>query len=193
MSFEDVFCNAAEGTFPPYASDTEDYLFTSEEEIQRLLSSWGEILHLDDVKSDDEHFDTNNLPNVSMDFTLCEIIQRATSHIMSFLAPRYSPENIYRIPRIREIATYYACYKLTRRRGNQPLYEEEYIEAMDELELYRSGERYLNAPSNGPRAYIQSYVIDNRFTRNPSRVIAASSSSVIPGQHLSYPYLFFWL
>jgi len=185
------------GGFPTWESDTivggTVYLFTSLEEIQRLFSSWGERQHTDDINPNDENYNDDNQSAATRIAFLEELIQRATSHIMSYLGPRYTADAIYRIPRIREIATYWACYKLSRRRGNQPVYELEYFEAMDDLEKYRAGELYLDAPSNGPRAIMQSYVVDNRFYTQPLRVLTQSSTSIVPGQRIAFRLPFYWL
>jgi len=185
--------------FPPYVPDHTftgggaAVQFTSEAEMQRLLSFKGTSLHLDDLDATDDNY----LPGTDADATdnnfITEVIQRVTSKIMEYLAPRYSAEVIYQIPRIREIATYWACHDLSRRRGNEALYEPEYAEALDTLERYREGSLFLDAPSNGPRAYTQSYVIDSRFYRNPTRVITAASTAIVSNQHKLWDYPFFWL
>lgn len=183
--------------FPEYISDTQvdntPVYLTSLSEIQRMLSTYGELRHTDDINPDDGNFNVENGSEVTRDNFITELVQRATSEIMSYLAPRYTIDAVSRIPRLREIATYAACHKLTRRRGNEPLYEEEYIEGIAELEDYRSGKRYLDAPSNGPRAYMQSYLIDNRFTTRPTRVIPDASTKVISGQRTAWQYAFAWL
>jgi len=186
--------------FPEYASDTnslvtpyDPLLMTTPQEIHRLFSTTGEKLHTDDLNSDDDNYNRSNDSTVNRDNFLSELAQRATSHIMTFLAPRYKIDDIYQIPRLREIATYWAVYKLTRRRGNEPVYEEEYIEAMDELEMFRSGERYLDAPSGGQRAYMQSSIVDLRYNRSPIRVIPDGSTKVVSGQHTYNWFGFSWL
>lgn len=183
--------------FPEYVSDTQyqasNYLLTSIEEIHRLFSMYGEKLHTDDLDPSDTNYNEENSSEVNRANYLTELVQRATSHVMSRLAPRYTIENVYRIPRLREIATYWACHKLTKRRGNEPVYEEEYLEAMEELDQMRMGEIFLDAPSNGPRAYIQSVVTDNRYSRTQTRVIPEASSRVIPGQRVTFYHGFAWL
>lgn len=181
------------GSFPYWVTDTENYLFTSHKEIQALFSSVGERQHLDDLNPSDDNYDDQTDGDVTRLAFIEELCQRATSHVMSYLGPRYSAENIYQIPRIREIATYWACYKLSRRRGNQPVYEDDYYEAMDDLVKFRSGAMYLDAPSSGPRAIMQSYYVDNRLFQQPLRVLSQSSSSTISGQKLGYRQPFFWL
>lgn len=184
--------------FPPYTPDhlLEDETtaaFTSVPEIERLLSNRGRDLHLDDLDSDDDNYDDGTHIDATDDNAMTEVIQRVTSKIMEYLAPRYTPEALHRLPRIREIATYWACHDLSRRRGNEPLYESEVVEGMDTLERYRDGSLFLDAPSKGPRVYVQSYVTDNRFTRNPTRVLKSASTSVVSGQRLAWEYPFFWL
>lgn len=183
--------------FPDYVSDTRvnntTYLLTSVTEIQRLFSSLGIKLHTDDLDTGDPNYDDENNPEATSENYLVELCQRATSHVMTRLAPRYTIDKVYQNPRLREIATYWAAYKLSRRRGNEPVYEEEYIEAMDELDQFRKGELYLDAPSNGQRAYIQSTIIDNRSIRNPVRVIQEASTSVIAGQRIARSAAFEWV
>jgi hypothetical protein len=184
--------------FPEYISDTVDNLnvslyLTTIEEIYRLYSLTGETLHTDDLNPTDPNYNSDNPAGVSRANFLTELCQRATSHVMSYLAPRYTIQAIYRNPRLREIATYWACYKLSRRRGNEPVYEQEYIENEEDLTRYRLGELYLDAPSNGQRAYVQSYVTDMRFSNHACRVLPTSSTSIIAGQQVQLRYGFAWL
>ena len=185
-------------SFPQYQSDTLDnnpspvaiYL-TSLAEIQQELSARGLRLHTDDMRVTDANYDSIADGDVSETNYLNTLYQRSTSHIMSYLTPRYSIQNIYRIPRLREIATYWACYKLTGRRGNEQLYEEEYAEGQDDLEQYRDGTKYLAAPSNGRRAHMTSGVVDLRFNKQPWRVIPQASTHISSGQN-TIPYTPFW-
>ena len=183
--------------FPQYSSDTvvdiTTYTFTTIAEIAQEFSNKALEQRTDDLDVVDINYDSNNPSDTTEANYWTTICQRVTSEIMSFLAPRYSAATLSTIPRIREIATYWACYKLSKRRGNPSLYEEEYLDAKEELELYRSGDRYLDAPSNGPRAYLQSSVVDVRFTRQPVRIIRAASSSMIANQAESVYAPFWWL
>lgn len=179
--------------FPQYVTDSTSLYFTTYEEIVQEFSLKGVEWRIDDLSPTDESYDDNNPTDVSLSNYITTLCQRATSHVLSFLAPRFNATDLYQIPRIREIATYFACHKLSKRRGNPALYEQEVIEAEDELELFRSGDRYLTAPSNGPRAYMQSHVVDMRFMQNPSRVIRRASSDVIPNQNESLYVPFWWL
>lgn len=184
--------------FPPYIPDHTitggvAARFTSLAEIQRLLSYKGVKLHLDDLVIADENYIPGTCSDATDSNYLSEVIQRVTSRIMEYLAPRFTPESLYQLPRIREIATYWACHDISRRRGNEPLYENEYADGIETLERYREGTLYLDAVSSGPRAYVQSYVTDSRFYRNPTRVLSYASTSTVSGQFLSPNYPFFWL
>lgn len=183
--------------FPDYIPDTQvgptTYLLTSLSEIQRVLSTYGENSHTDDLDPTDPNHNDDNPAEVNRDNYIEEQIQRSSSWVMSYLGHRFNIDQIYRIPRIREITTLHACYRMTRRRGNQPLFEEEYVEGVQELDDYRDGVRFLDAPSKGPRAYMQSYIHDNRFSVYPLRVLRQASTGVVPGQKMMYRYPFFWL
>jgi len=183
--------------FPPYVPDHTTLAgtaaFTSEEEIQRLLSFKGQLLHLDDLDIQDDNYLAGTASDANDVNFITEVIQRVTSKIMEYLAPRFTAQALYQLPRIREIATYWACHDISRRRGNEPIYETEYAEGIETLERYREGSLYLNAPSAGPRAIVQSYVTDSRYTRNPTRVIRGASTYTTSGQKLAWEYPFFWL
>jgi hypothetical protein len=188
--------------YPEYESDSivdingtpTLLLLTSEAEMQEQFSALGVNLHIDDVNPADDNYDHDNDPAINKAEVIKTFAQRATSHVMSYLAPRFAIENIYRIPRLREIATIWACYKISRRRGNESVYEEEYLENEAELEAYRNGTRYLAAPVNGQRGVVQSYVIDNRYSYNSCRVLPQASTQVVGGQALYSRYAAFrWL
>lgn len=186
--------------FPPYTPDTTvglaTYQLTSIAEIERLFSRYGVDLHTDDLNpSDEDRFNPSNSAEVNKINFLDELVQRASSEVMSNLMPRYTVDAVYKIPRIREIATYIAAYKLTRRRGNEPLFDEEYVDGMEDLVAFKNGSKYLDAPSNGPRAYIQSGVVDNRYSAHPWRVLSSGmgSTATVPNQQIHHRYAFYWL
>ena len=183
--------------FPEYRSDTEVdntlLLMTTKQEMARLLSNRGLEMHADDLNFLSENFDEYNGDEETDANWLTEVIQRTTSEIMSILGSKYAVEDIYLLPKIREIATYMAVYKYTGRRGNEPLYRSEYLEGLDTLEKFAKGELYLNAPTNGPRSYMISYAVDNRFAYQPVRVIRQGSSNMVRGQKEFYTWGFYWL
>lgn len=185
--------------FPPYTPDfQEDITFISKQlttrgEMERLYSYKGVSLHLDDADDNDENYLDGTDTDVTPSNIINEVIDRATAEVMEYLAPRYNIDDIRRKTRIRELATIMACHRLSMRRGNEPIFDSDYAEAIETLERYREGTLYLNAPSS-PRAYVQSYVTDMRYIRNPTRVLSAASTKVVSGQHAfweSFP--FFWL
>jgi hypothetical protein len=186
--------------FPPYVSDYNTpgpsptkIVFTSRSEMERLLSFKGVHLHLDDANTDDENYLDGTNEYVTPTNVMVEIIDRVTARIMEYLAPRYDANNLYEIPTIREIATYMACHELSRRRGNEPLYDAEVAGYEERLERYREGTLFLNAPSSR-RAYVQSFTVDNRYYRHPIRVIRPASTHTVAGQQVFWDYFpFFWL
>lgn len=179
--------------FPQYTPDTDGALFTTYEEIAQEMSTKGFRLRTDDLRSTDKNYDNNNSSDLSETNYIATICQRVTSEVCSYLCPRYNADDLAPLPRIREIATYWACYKLSKRRGNPALYEEEYLDAQNDLELYRSGDRYLDVPSNGPRAYMQSYVLDTRFNRTQLRVNQYATTKVLSSQNTLLYTPFWWL
>lgn len=174
-----------------YITDTDSLYVTSLCEIHRLLSARGEIRHLSDLDMFNTNYQTENIFNNNKQSALTEIYQRTTSRIMERLAPRFAIENIYRLPRIREIGTYTACFLITNRRGNEPLYEAEYLEGMDTLDDYKLGTLYLDAPVVGQRVAMLSHVIDLRYYTQPSRIIqrASSFSGNITNRYTYFPWL----
>ncbi len=179
--------------FPQYVADTDGVLFTTYAEIVQELSAKGVKLRTDDLRVTDKNYDGQVPSDVSEDNYYTTICQRVTSEICSYLCPRYLAEDLANSPRIREIATYWACYKISKRRGNPSLYTEEYLDAENDLELYRSGDRYLDVPSNGPRAYMQSYNMDTRYNRTTLRVNQYATTKVLSSQNTLTYIPFWWL
>jgi hypothetical protein len=157
------------------------YLFTSEEEMERLLSEDGALLHTDDVSDNEE--------------MLYEIIERATGRVKQVLNKSFDDVNLAQSPRVREIATIIGCYLLSIRRGNPSLYQEQYIEAMSDLEQIADGELYLSElPRSGNTvAVFQNVSSDNRFPFSPIRVDAITSTRSVGGQFLNRMIPFLWL
>ena len=184
--------------FPPYTPDHTDLaneaiLLTSRSELERVLSYKGVKLHLDDLDSDDENYLSGTDADATDDNYIEEGIQRVSSKVLSYLVPRFSAELCANNPRVREIATYWLAHDISRRRGNEALYEVEVSEGIQNLEDYRDGTLFLNVPSSGPRAIVQSYVTDSRFFRNPTRVLQSASITTVSNQKLAWNYPFFWL
>lgn len=164
---------------PPYTPLTNE--LTSREEIERIFGETGVDLHIDDFLGD------TNLEEAYFS----ELIQRATRHVFSYLGSRWSIDAIYKEPRLREIATYWAARRLSKRRGNPGLFDEEYAEGQEELERIREGSLYLNIPSNGPRASMQSGIVDNRYHMRQYRVLPARYGSTYVGPNQRTALWFF--
>lgn len=185
--------------FPPYVIEFRDesnapISFTSTAEMQRLLSFSGHNLHLDDVDPEDEddRFDIDTPSDVIKIYTEQEIIQRVTSRIMGILGRLYLAIDLHELPVIRQIATYWAVYLLTGRRGNQPLYEAEYNEGLDILDDILLGKFKISASQQVPRFGMQSYIIDNRSTYQPIRVLTTASTKLVDGQYAFRVRPFSW-
>lgn len=157
------------------------YLFTSEEEIERLLSEDGALLHTDDVSDNEE--------------MLYEITERATGRVKQILNKSFDDVNLKNSPRIREIATIIGCYLLSIRRGNPSLYQEQYIEALTDLEQIANGDLFLSElPRSGNTLVVfQNVSSDNRFPFSPIRVDAITSTRSVGGQFLNRMIPFLWL
>jgi hypothetical protein len=185
--------------FPQYVPDTTDgstvYISTSLAEIQEIFSTKAIDWRLEDLNVGDPNYNANNDPLATRANALATIIQYSSSEVQEVLAPRYLAKDIYLIPRIREITSYFACYRISKRMGNPALFYEDYANGLEKLERYREGSLYLNAPSNGTRAYMQAVVVDNRTTvQNPIRVIPSASTAILSGQNqaIIIPYSPFW-
>ena len=158
--------------FPEYTATAD--IFTSEEEIFRLFSFEGADLHTDDLDDQGTNY-------------YAELAQRATSQILTYLGSKYASADLASSPRIRELATNIAAYRLSARRGNPTLFREQYEEALIELERYREGSLTINLPqTNGSRTIYQSVIIDNRFNFRPVRIVPQASTSVKSGQAVAY-------
>jgi len=157
------------------------FIFTSEEEVERLLSEDGAMLHTDDVSDFEE--------------VLYEICERATGRVKQELNKSFDDVDLNKSPRIREIATIIGCYLLSIRRGNPSLYSEQYMEAMVDLERIANGDLYLSElPRSGNTAVVfQNVSSDNRFPFTPIRVDAITSSRTVGGQFINRNLPFLWL
>lgn len=185
--------------FPPYTPDfldsqvsPEAVLLTSKTEIERLLGAKGVDLHTNDLDEDDPNYYEGEEDTTEDNF-MEEVIQRVSSKVLQYLMPRFDAVLSSQNPTVREIATYWAAHDISRRRGNEPLYEAEVAENIERLERFRDGSLHLAIPSSRPRVYTQAFVTDNRYYINPVRVIGSASTATVSNQRLMYQYPFFWL
>jgi hypothetical protein len=157
------------------------FVFTSEDEMNRLISEDGALLHTDDVADNEE--------------VMYELCERATGRIKQVLNKSFDDINLKDSPRIREIATIIGCYLLSIRRGNPSLYAEQYIEALTDLDQIATGDLFLSElPRSGNTLVVfQNVSSDNRFPFTPIRVDSISSNRTVGGQFLSRMIPFLWL
>lgn len=157
------------------------YLFTSEQELVRLISEDGTLLHTDDDSDNDE--------------IIYEIVERATGRVKQILNKGFDDIDLSKSPRIREIATIIGCYLLSIRRGNPSLYAEQYVEALADLDQIANGELYLSElpRSSNTLVVYQNVSSDNRFPFSPIRVDAITSSRTVGSQFLNRMIPFLWL
>lgn len=157
------------------------YLFTSEDEMNRLISEDGTLLHTDDVADNDE--------------VLYEIAERATGRVKQQLNKGFDDVNLKDSPRIREITTIIGCYLLSIRRGNPSLYAEQYVEALADLEQIANGDLFLSELPRSSNTLVvwQNVSSDNRFPFSPIRVDAITSNRTVGNQFLNRMIPFLWL
>lgn len=185
--------------FPNYIPDfvTEvgnvPILLTSIDEMQRVLGAKGIRLHIQDLDPTNDEYDDDTDSLATTSNIITEYIQRVSSKVLQYLEPRFDAELISKNPTIREIATYWACHDISRRRGNEPLYEAEVAEGIERLERFRDGSLFLGVPSSRPRIYSQAFVVDNRYNYSPIRVIRSGTTATVSGQKVMFQYPFFWL
>jgi phage gp36-like protein len=166
----------------PFTQFAPEELLTSWEEIENLFSVTGTELHSDHIEIEDE-----------ADFQTT-LVHRATRHVFSYLGSRYKLADLATDVRIREIATYWAAFKLSQQRGNPSIFESEYIDGIEELERIREGTLYLGVPTT-PRAVMQSGVVDLRASNYRLRPEFLGSSYIYPQQRRlrMYYWPFQWL
>ena len=159
------------------------YTYTSEAEIDRLLSTAGSDGWLDDLTPSNRASYYN------------EIIQDATGTINQYLEKMYNPVDMQSSPWVRRRATYLATYHLTKRRGDPGLYGDDYGRIIEEL--MEASEGIIQIPglaySSGMLAVMQNPLVDQRFNRSKSRVAASISTDTSGREPLTYWLPFEWL
>lgn len=157
------------------------YLFSSREELERLFSDLGVEMHSDHVPDNTE--------------LLQELLQSATGRVKQRLNKSFDDVNLKDSPRIREITTIIAAYLLSIRRGNPSLYQEQYIEALADLDAIAEGEYFIQElpRSNNTMVVMQNVSSDNRFPFTPIRVDSITSTRTVGSQFLNRAIPFLWL
>lgn len=170
------------------ATETLSNVYTSEAEMQRLLSLEGVELRLDDLDdTDDEQTEY-----------LTEVIADATDVINAYLLQTYSASTMETNRWIRSRATWIGCYFLSQRRGNPPpeIFETRYSQITDveSGELYRAATNYKGfrvprlVPLSAPRPVVTNYKISDLYQTNKIRVKPENTTGDTYSGRLDDPY-----
>ena len=145
-------------------------LLTSNEEMDRQLSTTGTEWHVDDQSDDSD--------------VRLETCERATGTAKAKLNKLFADIDLANSPWVRHRVTIIACYYLSIRRGNVSIYESMHFEALSDFDKLIDGEYYLSELpiSNSPPLLVQNYRIDNRFPFTPVRIDQLNSSKIVSGQ-----------
>ena len=158
------------------------YLFTSEDEIKRVMTING---------ADEYAGDTDNPAVIDSDDVYADVIAQATDEVNVYCLGFYDEPTLSNNSYVRRLATWIACYHLTCRKGEQERYAQQYELAVKYLERVRSGE--LQIPRAAQRADLapchSNYVIDDRFAKSKVRVQRETSSG--PGYSQQKPDITF--
>jgi phage gp36-like protein len=143
------------------AVSAPDYLYTSQADIERLMSVKSAELYVDDIQVGQQ-----DDPDVWTD-----VIYQATDIVNMYVQNYYAPEDLVNNSWVHRMTTWLAAHYLTQRRGNPGAYNDLYNEALFWLEKVQTG-RY-QIPRVPQRAWVvpavSNYVIDDRFPVNKIR------------------------
>lgn len=145
--------------------ETLTYLYTSRDEIERLMSDDG----LENMEDDSASSPTGT--QVDRDDLETEFISEATDKINFYVQELYEASAIVNNVWVRRRATWIAAYLMTRRRANPGYYNEQYEQAVEELELIALGKRKIPRAAQRSNSIptVSNFVMDDRFL-NPLRV-----------------------
>lgn len=153
---------------------------TSREEIERIFSSIGVDLRVDDAATPTEE-----------DNIMDEIIDWASETIASYTLLHYDTSVLVESAWTRRRATILACYYLSQRRGNPGQFVAEAKRTMDDLQLVADHKIIIPdaivAAADVPA--ISSFRVDDRYNVNKQRVVKTQSTKPYAGQQLyDLPY-----
>jgi hypothetical protein len=158
----------------PPATPSGAFGLTSREEIERVYSTIGVTLRLDDL--------TTANATTMMD----EIVAAATETLASYTLRYYSTIRLANSDWARRRATIIGCYYLSMRRANGTQFGLEYARVMEELEKFLTpyppfipgiAVRTSSIPT------ISSYIVDDRNRTRKLRVSKEYSTKPYPGQY----------
>ena len=160
------------------------YVYTSRDEMEGVLSQTGINLRIDDIDVMDSE---GVLDSFFYDATL--VIDTYTQHL-------YYSQDLYSSYWVRIRASWLACYYLSQRRGNPALFQVRYNQILEELERIMDGELLIPGL---PTAYditpaMSNVVVDERFAIDKIRVHPSiSTGGTSSRQSLSPRFPFDWL
>lgn len=153
------------------------YVYTTEAEVQRVLSATGVDLRVDDLLGD-----------TLSDFWT-DITSEATDIINQYCELFYDPSDLYTSHWVRSRARWIGAHLLSQRRGNPALFQSRIDEIYNDLEGVFDGT--LIIPRLPTREDVipsmSNLIVDDRFRVSKTRVHPEISTGETSGrQHLSY-------
>ncbi len=138
------------------------YLYTSQTEIERLMSIKSAELYVDDI----------GLGIADDPLIWTDVIEAATDTVNIYAQKYYTESVLANSAWVHRVATWIGAHYLTQRRGNPGAYETLYDEAIELLERIKSGDLQI------PRAELRDVMVpamsnlrvDDRFVVNKLRV-----------------------
>lgn len=144
--------------------------YTSETEIERLITETGGSLRMDDLSDDADMWQ--------------EIVEEATDVVNQYAEGRYESSNMKLSSWVRRRATWIGAYLLSQRRGNPSQFNQRYQEILDELKAVAAGQ--ISIPRLPIREELtpahSNLVIDDRFHSRKIRVQRNTSTGTRSGQ-----------
>lgn len=165
--------------------------YTTEDEMDRLFSVQGVDLRTEDL-------DTNDRAQAIID-----VIEDTTETFNSYLEAYYLDTDLKNSPWVRQRATYWACYLLSKRMDNAPNFADRRREILEELQQLAAGSalsgglripRLATRGEHVPRMTNQH--IDQWFHQQKLRTVSfISVGQSFTNQNIAHhiPYPFFWL
>ena len=147
--------------------ETLQYVYTSQTEIERLMSQLSAELYVDDT----------GIGQATDPLIWTDVIYQATDTVNIYAQKFYGEDVLAHSSWVHRIATWIAAHFLTQRRGNPGTYSSYYDEAIALLERVANGS--LQIPRTAIRGAVipsmSNFTIDDRFPINKIRVQPSTS------------------
>lgn len=145
--------------------ETLTYVYTSRAEMSRIASQAGIEGRLEDLIDDDQ--------------ALLEIMEEATDWVNQYVAMIYNESDLANSRWVRSRATWYACYLLTQRLGNPPLFADRIDQYTEDLKSAMA--QRIQIPRlpvrSGMVPAMSNVIVDDRYNIHKLRV----HQSISPG------------